>query len=113
VTSSPTVRRGIAVEVETVEAAEFDLVHYGLDDSFVAKAAHSITALPLASDDLADGAFRLRRIEGFDVVFLLARDDARVVATIFRIWPARESDRLRKVLQGIDLLAMLRGATGV
>lgn len=101
------------IEVETVQAAEFDLVHCGLDDSFVAKAVHSIAAMPLALDDLADGAFRLRRIDGFDIVFLLARDDGRVVATILRVWPVRESDRMRKVLQGIDLLAMLRGAAGV
>lgn len=96
-----------------MQAAEFDLLHCGLDDAFVAKAARSLAAMPLSPDDTAEGAFRLRRIEGFDIVFLLARDEGRVVATVFRIWPARESDRLRKVLQGIDLLAMLRGAAGV
>jgi len=96
-----------------VEAAEFDILHYGLDDAFIQKAARSIAMMPLAAGDLVEAGIRLRRMDGFDIVYLLARSDGRLVATILRVWPERESDRMRKILQGIDLLAMLRGAAGV
>ena len=96
-----------------MEAAEFDVLHRGLDDAFIQKAARSIAMMPLAAGDLVEAGIRLRRMDGFDIVYLLARSDGRLVATILRVWPERESDRMRKILQGIDLLAMLRGAAGV
>lgn len=110
---SPLVRRGVPVEVETVTAAELDLALLGLDADFLQSAARTLADLPISRDDAFDSPVRIRVHRECDLAFIVSRSESHIVVTIMRIWPTRERDAMRATLQTLDLLAMLRGATGL
>ncbi|MFN3146029.1 MAG: hypothetical protein ACE368_12640 [Paracoccaceae bacterium] len=110
---SPLVRRGIPVEVETVIAADLDLVLLGLGDDFLESASHVLAELPVCREDVVEGAVRIRAHRDHDLAFIVGRMDAAVVVTIMRIWPTLERSEMLETLKAVEILAMLRGASGL
>jgi hypothetical protein len=109
----PFARRGIKVEVETTEAAELDIVLYGMDETTVAKAGRSLANLPLMRNDMRLDGINIRAVDGVDVAFIVSRTQDASVVTIIRFWPAAERDAMVELIKGLNWLATLRGATGI
>lgn len=111
--SSLIARRGIEVEIETIQSAEFDLVLHSLGDTYLERVAQQLIQLPLSRDDAIEEPARIRSVEDHDVCFIVSRVEGLVVVTIMRIWPISQRDRMRELLRQVDMLAMLRGAAGI
>ncbi len=110
---SPLKRRGIPVEVETIEPAELDLGLYNLDDEFLERTARSLGTIPMSAHDIIESPFRIRAFDGIDAAFLVSRAQGAVVVTIVRLWPTPERDRMRQLLKAADFGATVRGLTGL
>lgn len=107
------VRRGLKVEVETIEPAEFDLLLYNAGTAFLERVAKQLTQLPFSRDDEVEPPSRIRAFDEYDVCFIVSRAESAIVVTIMRVWPTSERERMRQLLKGVDMLAMLRGAAGI
>lgn len=111
--SSFVVRRGLKVEVETIEPAEFDLLLNNAGTAFIERIAKELTQLPFSRDDEVEPPARVRAFDEYDVCFIVSRAESVIVVTIVRVWPTSERERMRQLLKGVDMLAMLRGAAGI
>ena len=107
------IRRGIRVEVETIEPAEFDLASHQLGEEFLGRAARNLANVPVSGRDVVEGPVRIRNMDGFDIAFLLHRSDHRLIVTIGRVWPEEKRARMRSLSQQAEMVAMPRGATGI
>lgn len=113
VANNPFTRRGIIVEVETIEPAELDLQMYEFDEEAVNKVGRSLANLPVMQEDAHVGAINIRAVDGIDVAFIISRTEAASVVTIIRFWPKTERDAMMKMMQSLGWIAMMRGATGI
>lgn len=109
----PVVRRGVRVEVETTLPAELDVALYEVGDERFRQMVRSLANLPVLGSDLTIGSASLRAIDGFDVVYVISRNQLTPIVTIVRIWPTPERDKMLDVLKSVNWLAIFRGATGV
>lgn len=57
--------------------------------------------------------FLIREIDGFDVVYLVGREQRDLVVTIGRIRPVDPAKPTEEILQNLNLVAIFRGATGL
>lgn len=112
-TDSPLVRRGLRVEVETTQPAEFDIKLYDVSDDLVDRIAYGLCRLPLSSEDEHLGPANLRKFDNFDVLYIVSRVPEGPLVTVVRVWPTPERERMLELLEGVNLVAMFRGATGL
>ena len=110
---SPFRYRGVTVVVDTAQSAEFDIRYYSVPGDTVTRIGDAVLRLPQAATDRAVGPFLIREIEAFDVVWMIGREGRDAVITIYRIRPPDPADPTERILQSLNLAAMLRGATGV
>ena len=112
-TDSPFRYRGLQVAVDTTETAEFDRELYDITAAAFEAIGTSLARLPHSVDDRLVGDIRIREIDGIDVIFLLSREDATLVATIIGLRPPTPNDPTDAILKRLGTLAILRGASGL
>ncbi len=110
--TSPFRHRGVRVVVDTVETAEFDMQIYDIAPEIVDTIGRALVSLPQSTEDRAVGNFLIREIAGFDVVFIIGREDTTVVITIGRIRPPDPANPTELLLKSAGIAAIFRGATG-
>lgn len=105
--------RGVHVVVDTTQTADFDIQLYEVPDATVARIVRSLTDAVHVSSDRAVGALLIREMDGFDVVFLVGREEADIVVTIGRIMPVDPENPTEVILRNLNIIAILRGSTGL
>ena len=99
--------RGVRVVVDTVQTAEFDIKLYEVPDATVERVVHSLTDAVHLSSDRAVGPLLIREVDGFDVVFILGREEADIVVTIGRIMRADPENPTEVILRNLNIVAIL------
>lgn len=105
--------RGIKPEVDTTEAAEWDVADLGISDAVLEGIARSLCSLPASSVDRVVGSVRIREVGGLDVLFVLSREGHKQVITICGIRRQTPDEPTEVLLKRLGQLAIIRGATGL
>ncbi|MDU8910586.1 hypothetical protein [Aestuariicoccus sp. MJ-SS9] len=105
--------RGVRVFVDTTETAELDIALFRVPPDIVEAIARNLSDLPVSPRDRHAGNVRIRELSGFDVAFVLTRDNASLVVTIAVLRPPDPDDPLEENLKRLGLLDMIRGASGM
>lgn len=110
--------RGLSVFVDTLRPAELDIQGYQISDSTLEKIANQLTSVPFSNSDTeqtADGAkgLRIRRLEGYDVMFSVSREADALVITIAGVVLPQEESTTERVRKAAEAVGTLRGALGV
>ena len=105
--------RGIEVVVDTTQPAELQINGYQVSPSDIEAIERNLSDVMMSDGDQTIGDFRIRVIKGYEVAFVLGREDDLVVVTIAAVVPRQARYRLADVLKGLGKIAIIRGATGL
>ena len=72
-----------------------------------------LKAVTFSPEDQIEGGVRIRRLEGYDVLFLVTRDSNVAYITIGGVILAEGSDPRASALKLAEKIATLRGAVGL
>ena len=106
-------RRGMPVEVDTTEPAEFQIKGFQLSDDFLSKVIRDFKTIPFRRNDPSYGVARVRSVDGFDFLYVVGLQDGQLTVTIGDLWATEKSPLIEQVLKKADLLAIIRGASGL
>ncbi|THF93264.1 MAG: hypothetical protein E8G75_03955 [Sulfitobacter sp. SK025] len=100
------------VVVDTTEVAEFDIKGYQINDADLETIAKELRDNALSESNRTVGDIKVREMKGYDVAFIVGRDDDRIIITIGGLeLPDREMP-MEKVIKGLGYIATVRGAFG-
>ena len=105
--------RGIRPEVDTTQAAEWDISDLGVSDADLELIARNLCILPNATMDRVVGNVRVREIAGLDVIFIFGRQDEEFIITICGLRRPSPTNPTEALLKRMEPLATLRGALGL
>ncbi|MEM1130779.1 MAG: hypothetical protein AAGH83_09685 [Pseudomonadota bacterium] len=105
--------RGLKVAVDTTEMAEFDIRELTLSDALVENIGRRLRDMAFSKQDRVVGDVRVREMFGYDVAFIVGRQNGTVVITIGAVEVPSPTDPMEVVLARLDLVAMFRGVTGL
>ena len=109
----PFLRRGLAIETETTEAAELDIALYQVTESQLEGISESLRTVPISVSDEVGSGVRAREVGAMTVFFILSAGEAgQPVATIMSIRPTDTLPR-NKLKPLLEAIAMIRGAAGL
>ncbi|MDF0602943.1 hypothetical protein P1J78_19545 [Psychromarinibacter sp. C21-152] len=99
--------------MDTTEKAEFEIRGLQIPDSTMERIASRLRDVTFSFEDRVVGAVRVRELEGYEVVFLVGREDQTLVVTIGAVEVPNPDDPVEAVLKRLGPLAILRGASGL
>lgn len=105
--------RGLRVVVDTTEKAEFDIRGYQIGTAMMERIAGRLCAVVFSPEDRVVGDVRVRLLEGYDIIFFVARDRDVIVVTIGGVRVPDKAKPTEGILKSLGLAAILRGASGV
>jgi len=105
--------RGLKVVVDTTEKAEFDIAGYQIPDAAMETIASQLRDVSFSLRDRVIGDARVRAIDGYDVVFIIGREDDTVVITIGAVLMPDPANPTEELLKKLGPIAIFRGASGV
>ncbi|MEM0946595.1 MAG: hypothetical protein AAGK37_04255 [Pseudomonadota bacterium] len=108
--------RGIDVVVDTTRPAEFDIADHRLGTDAVEAIASELKEVTFSTRDRTlgtDAVVRVREIRGFDVVYAVGREDAKVVVTIAAALRPNDNEPTEILLERLNAVAILRSAFGL
>ena len=82
--------RGLNVVVDTIKQAEFDFAKLKLTERQQEIIANTLRALPNSKDDRYVGDMRVREIAGYDIAFVIVRDNDEIAIIIVGVERAQE-----------------------
>lgn len=105
--------RGVRVEVDTTEIAEWDIASIQIAEDVLERIARNLKTVTHSDRDRVVGDVRVREIEGYDIVFFLGMQDGVMVVTIGKVAIPDPDNATETLLKKLGPLAILRGATGL
>jgi len=105
--------RGIEVVVDTTLPAEFDMAGFQLSENFARNLVHRLRTVTFSATDRCHGIVRIREIDGYDVLFVVGREEKTVVITIGGVLIAESRSTTQELMQRANAIATLRGALGI
>lgn len=106
-------KRGIEVNVETTEVAEFDIAGYQISDAAMERVGSRLKAVTFSREDRVEGDVRIRLLEGYFFIFLVTRDADAVFVTIGGVELPDPEDPAASALKLAEKIATFRGALGL
>lgn len=105
--------RGVRVVIDTTETVEFDAKSHQISDARMERIGKQLRDTHFSPRDRTVGIMRVREIEGFDVAFILGREQDALVITIGRIELPDKDEPLEVLLKRLGPYAIFRGAIGL
>ncbi len=105
--------RGLKVVIDTTEKAEFDIKGYQISDARLERIGRRLRESALFRADRIIGDIRIRRLEGYDVVFIVGRESDTLVITIGAVEVPDPNNPIEVILQKLGYIAIFRGASGL
>lgn len=105
--------RGLRVVVDTTEKAEFSIRGYQISDAMMERVARQLRESVFLGTARSFGDLWIREIEGYDFVYLIGREQDKLVFTIGAVEPVDPENPIDAILDKLGPLALLRGATGL
>ena len=99
--------------VDTTEKAEFDIKGYQIADATMETIASQLRDVSLSRRDRVVGDARVREIDGYDIVFIIGRQDDTMVITIGAVIFPDPRNPTEELLQKLGSIAIFRGALGL
>lgn len=99
-------RRGLKVVVDTTEQAEFDFAGFQVPPAVQEAIARELKLVPKSFEDRFSGDIRLREIRGWDVAFVIWRENNAWVVTIIGADRPKEMEKQLNRLRRAGLAAL-------
>lgn len=107
---SPFRFRRIRTYIDTSEQAEWDMDGFQVPESMREKIARRLLANAYSAEDRVVGSVRIREMFGYDIIYTIDRVAGDVIITIGGVELPVEDDPTEKLIERLNLTAMIRSA---
>lgn len=99
--------------IDTTEKAEFDIMGYQIPDATMEAIASQLRDVSFSRRDRIVGDVRVRECDGYDIVFIIGREENTMVITIGAVILPDPQSPTEELLQKLGPIAIFRGALGL